>query len=84
MSVRALPLFAAGGRGTPLLFAQWVNKGAAQPIMTSLRLVDGEGIATPDFRSLWAKAFPTRPPLPQGMVAQRNGTATDDFWFVFS
>jgi hypothetical protein len=84
MSVRALPLFVSDGRGAPLLFAQWVTKGAAQPILSGLRLVDETGFATPGFRSLWAKAFPTRPPLPQGAVARKDGAATDEFWFVFS
>lgn len=84
MSVRTVPLFGAGGRGTPLLFAQWIAKGALQPILTTMRLVDAEGVPTPEFRGLWGKAFPTRPPLPQGAAARRDGVATDDFWFVFT
>lgn len=84
MSVRSVPLFTKEGRGTPLMFAQWVRRGPLQPINTALRLVTEEGLPTIEFRGLWVRAFPSRPPLPQGPVARDDGAATDAFWFLFS
>lgn len=83
MGIRAVPMFTPSGLGTPFLFAQWVKKSPAMPIKTSMVLVDG-GIASRDFRLLWNGAFPNRPPLPKGRICHPDGTATDEFWFIFA
>lgn len=83
MSIRNAPLFTPDGRPTPLFMAQWIRRGPAQPILSTLRLVEN-GMATDDFRRLWDKAFPSRPPLPKDRIANADLTASDGFWFVFA
>jgi hypothetical protein len=83
LTVRSAPLFQPDGKGTRLLFAQWVRRGAAQPIMAAAVLVEG-GLPSTYFRRLWEVAFPSYPPLPKGRIANDDGTASDAFWFVFN
>lgn len=83
MTIRRAILFLPNGKGSPLFFAQWRNKGAAVALQSKAALVDG-GIATRYFRDLWRAAFPARTPLPLDKIANRDGTGTDAFWEVFS
>jgi len=82
MSLRSVPLFDAGNRPTPFLMRQWAQKGAAQPLGL-IPYLTRDKVAEPHFRVLWAKAFPTRKPLPDEALADREGRGTDAFWDVF-
>lgn len=80
MSIRVVPLF---DRGYPTVFLirQWTQKGGLEPLRL-LGLLEGDGTATPLFRTLWAKAFPDRPPLPKTPLADKAGRGSDEFWDV--
>jgi hypothetical protein len=83
LSIRSAILFLPSGKASPFLLAQWRQRGPLAPIQASAILADG-GLATAYFRSLWRAAFPIRPALPPGKVANPDGTGSDDFWNVFS
>lgn len=81
MSVRSIPLFSAG-RATPFLRAQWVAKGALQPLPV-IPLLDQDGTALTTFTGLWKAAFPTRSALPASALTEKDGTGTLEFWQAF-
>lgn len=83
MTIRSAVMFMPSGKGSPMFFAQWRTKGPLKPVQAGAILVDG-GIATHAFRSVWAAAFPIRPPLPAEKLANDDGTGTDAFWKVFT
>ncbi|MCR5876925.1 hypothetical protein [Phenylobacterium sp. J367] len=83
MSIRSARLFLDGGLPAPLLLAQWRAKGAERALQARTPLVSA-GLATNEFRSVWAVAFPARQPLPSGPLANRDGTGTDLFWEAFT
>lgn len=68
--------FTEGGRPTRRFVALWKAKGAAQPLMTLLRL-HNDGYATRAFRSLWKRAFPARNPVPTDAIATKDGQMTE-------
>lgn len=39
-----------------------------------------KGYATDYFAAWWRAAFPTREPLPQEVISDRAGVASDRFW----
>jgi hypothetical protein len=83
MSLRSIPLFDAGGRPTAFLMVQWAKRGALQPLMARVSLVEADGTANPMFRARWAAAFPSRQRLPTERVADPQGRGTDAFYDVF-
>lgn len=81
MSELAQVLF-AGGKATPLMLGRWRAKGAARPLPAGLQLTE-RGVATPDFRSLWSAAFPTRAALPFDLLHDGEGRPTVMFHRVW-
>jgi hypothetical protein len=70
------------GKATPLMLARWRAKGALDGLSPHLQLTE-RGIATADFRSVWAAAFPTRDPLPHALIHDGEGRPTVMFHRVF-
>jgi hypothetical protein len=62
--------------------ARWRSKGAGKPLSPTLQLT-AKAEATPEFRALWAQAFPTRAPLPLGALHLADGTPSIAFHRVF-
>lgn len=83
MSIRRAVLFLPTGKGSPLLFAQWRVRTPAVPLQSRAVLIES-GQASRYFRDTWTRAFPSREPLPQGKIAEVDGTGTDAFWKVFT
>lgn len=78
MSPDALAImFTDKGRASPYLHKRWEDKGALEPLQPLVVYVSG-GYAKPAFRSLWAKAFPSRDPLPTDAIATRDMRFTKD------
>lgn len=83
MSARNAPLF-DGGKPTLTLRLQWAQKGALQPIVSGLSVLEEDRSATRSFRLLWSKAFPSRDPLPFVALAEKDGRGSQAFWDVFA
>ncbi len=83
MSLRNASLF-EGQKGTPILRAQWAQKGALQPFLAGALLLEADRTATRYLRELWPKAFPTRQALPYEPLGHEDGRGTDAFWTVFA
>lgn len=82
MSIRSAALF-DGRRPTLTLRLQWAQKGALQPIVSGLDILEQDGSAARSFRLLWSKAFPDREPLPVVALAEKDGRGSSAFWDVF-
>jgi hypothetical protein len=65
LSELAQVLFEEDGKPTPLMIARWRAKGALVPMDPQMTLT-ADALATDGFQTLWSKAFPTRPSLPDG------------------
>jgi hypothetical protein len=71
------------GRPTRMLYLQWAQQGALQPIPPGAVLLEQDGTATRYFRTLWQVSFPTRQRLPVGPLVDDDGSTADRFWDVF-
>jgi hypothetical protein len=80
VSLRNAVLFNPEGKQTNILRAQWTQRGALQPIMAGALLLERDRSPTRYFREVWAKAFPTRRPLPFEPIAEEDGRGTTRFW----
>ncbi|HJR83448.1 MAG TPA: hypothetical protein VJ775_05930 [Sphingomicrobium sp.] len=81
MSEFAQVLFRSG-KATPLMLARVRAKGARIGLSPGLQLTT-DGRATDGFRDWWAKAFPTRTPLPREALHDREGRPSIAFHAVF-
>lgn len=84
MSIQSAVLFDGDGRPTYTLVSQAKAKAAERSLQPAVRCVDGAGVATSYFRAWWNIAFPTRNPLPDEPIADRDGVGTLAFWQVFT
>jgi hypothetical protein len=82
MTIRNAAMF-DGPRPTLALRMQWAQKGALQPIVSGLDILEQDRSATRSFRLLWAKAFPDREPLPYAALAEKDGKGSIAFWDAF-
>lgn len=82
MSDTVAVMFTAQGRPSPYLRQRWKAKGGLQQLQPLAIYVQG-GYAKPCFRSLWAKAFPDKDPIPTDPIAQRSGQFTEHMLAVW-
>lgn len=80
--MRVIPLFLAR-HPTVFMTIQWRQKGGEQPLRI-LPYLNPDRTATPELRTLWTKAFPTRDDLPGEALVDEAGRATDAFWRVWA
>lgn len=76
-------MFTPAGRPSPHQIKRWRAKGGLKPLMPLAVYIDEGGMALPVYRSLWARAFPTKRPMPQGPVATRSKRFTADMLDVW-
>jgi hypothetical protein len=84
VTVRSSVLFMRTGKPSPRLLALWKAKATRTPLQASAVLVGADGEASRVFRSIWQAAFGSGAVLPRGTIANKDGTATDDFWDQFT
>jgi len=70
------------GRPTLLLRGILRDLGATQPLLATVPYLDKDGRARDIFLGYWAKALPTRDPLPFEPLADKDGRGTQRFWDV--
>lgn len=84
MSIQSAALFDQDGKPTYTLVSRVKAKAAARSLQPAVRCVDENGEATAYFRAWWSVALPTRNPLPDEPLADRDGVGTPAFWQVFT
>lgn len=70
------------GYAAPLLLSRWRAKGALVALSPNVRLTEN-GKATDFFNTVWSNAFPTRTPLPDGVLHDAAGHPTVSFHRVW-